>query len=53
MDLESLDSKTTSEKIDMLVMALTARLNRLPTESEVMLFIFGTREDREAVWNAS
>jgi hypothetical protein len=53
MDWETFDAQTTNEKIDMLVMALWKRFGRTPTEPEVMLFIFGNKEDRLAVWNAS
>lgn len=41
------------QKIETLVVALIARLGRVPTEAEVMLFIFGDKEDRQTVWNAS
>lgn len=53
MDWDTFDSQPTDDKIEMLVMALNARLGRLPTEAEVMLFIFGNKEDRLTVWNAS
>lgn len=34
-----------------LVMALRARLGRLPTEEELLGFIYGDHATREALWN--
>ena len=35
-----------------LVTALQAKLGRLPTEDEVMAFIYGEKAEREAIWNS-
>lgn len=34
-----------------IITALRDRLGRLPTENEVMLFIFGTEIEKFAIWN--
>lgn len=34
-----------------LVIKLTERLGRMPTEDEVSTFILGTEEDRKRIWN--
>jgi len=39
------------EQFKMLVMGLEAKLGRLPTEDEVVAFIFGTEEERRKIWN--
>ena len=38
--------------ITMVVMALQARFGRLPTEEEVVGFLFGTDTQREDIWNS-
>ncbi len=38
-------------KIAELVDKLAERLGRIPTEDEVLLFIYGTDEERQSVWN--
>jgi len=39
------------EKFMILIESLQARLGRLPTEDEVVKFIIGTKQEREAIWN--
>ena len=38
--------------ITMVVMALQARFGRLPTEEEVVGFLFGTDTQRKDIWNS-
>ena len=38
--------------ITMVVMALQARFGRLPTEEEVVGFLFGTETQRKDIWNS-
>lgn len=52
MDWETFNAQSTNEKIDMLIMALTARFGTLPTEDEVYAFIFGDKDERQRVWNS-
>ena len=40
-----------NEKFKLLVLCLQARLGRLPTEEEVLTFIWGDKETRERIWN--
>jgi hypothetical protein len=39
------------DNLDLLIDGLRKRLGRWPTEGEVLEFIFGTKEEREAIWN--
>lgn len=39
------------DKIAELVDELAERLGRIPTEDEVLLFIYGADEERQSVWN--
>lgn len=39
------------ERFKLLVMSLQARFGRLPTEDEVIDFINGNEEERQAIWN--
>jgi len=39
-------------KLQLLVSSLHARLGRLPSEDEVVTFVFGDSATREAIWNS-
>lgn len=38
-------------KIEKIVASLAKRLGRIPTEEEVVTFIFGSVEEKVALWN--
>lgn len=38
-------------KLEELIVRLTVRLKRVPTEDEVYDFIYGSSEDRLRIWN--
>lgn len=44
---------STNDDLFMIVASLQARLGRLPTEEEVIQFIFGSKDEREEIWNGS
>ena len=39
------------EALSELISRLTNRLGRVPTEEEVTTFIFGSLEEKNAIWN--
>lgn len=41
------------DDLQKLILMLTARLGRQPTEDEMMDFIYGTHEERELLWNSA
>ena len=47
------ESPENDEKFTTLIKALHAKLGRLPTEDEVIQFIFGDQQMREEVWNGA
>lgn len=44
-------TKRSDEELTNLVVALEARLGRYPTEEEVINFINGDEETKNAIWN--
>lgn len=46
-EIENMD-----EKFALLIISLQIRLGRMPTENEVILFIWGTPEERDEIWNS-
>lgn len=44
-------SNVSDKKLKVLILSLQERLGREPTEEEVLGFINGTQEEREAIWN--
>ena len=44
-------STSNCDRIPQIIKALTDRFGRIPTESEVLWMIYGTDEERTALWN--
>lgn len=43
--------KSVDDNITKLVLGLTKHFGRIPTENEVMVYLFGTNEQREEIYN--
>lgn len=46
-----LDEIPNDDKLKLLVLTLQAKLGRLPTESEIVNFIFGDKDTRKIIWD--